>query len=71
VLKRDENTGGGAQPLAEYIETLNLTRDAHTVTISLTARTPEPDPAYRHPTAHDGYRRLTLASTVRLRNPHP
>jgi type II secretory pathway pseudopilin PulG len=71
VLKRDENTGGGAQPLAEYIETLNLSRDEHTVTISLTARTPEPDPVYRHPTAHDGYRRLTLTSTVRLRNRHP
>ena len=69
VLKRDENTGGGAQPLAEYIETLRITRqDPRTVTISVTARTPKPDPHYRHPTAHDGYRRLTLTSTVQLRN---
>lgn len=68
VLKRDENTGGGAQPLAEYIETLSLTRDDKLMTVSLTARTSEPDPKYRHPTAHDGYRRLTLSSTVQLRN---
>ena len=68
VLKRDENTGGGAQPLAEYIERLTLIREGTIVTISLTARTPKPDPTYRHPTAHDGYRRLTFTSTVRLRN---
>ena len=68
VLRRDKNTGGGAQPLAEHIETLSLTQHDDLITVSLTARTPEPDPKYRHPTAHDGYRRLTLSSTVRLRN---
>jgi type II secretory pathway pseudopilin PulG len=67
VLKRDANTGGGAQPLAEHIEDLRFTRDGDMLTVTLTARTSAPDPRYTHPQAQDGYRRLTLTSTVRLR----
>ena len=67
VLKRDANTGGGAQPLAEHIEDLRFTRNGDMLTVTLTARTSTPDPHYTHPQAQDGYRRLTLTSTVRLR----
>ena len=67
VLKRDANTGGGAQPLAEHIEDLRFTRHGDMLTVTLTARTPAPDPHYTHPQAKDGYRRLTLTSTVALR----
>jgi len=56
-----------AQPLAEHIEDLRFTRDGNMLTVTLTARTPTPDPHYTHPHAQDGYRRLTLTSTVRLR----
>ncbi len=68
VLKRDTNTGGGAQPLAEFIEDFRLKRDGDTVTISITARTANPDHNYRHPQFKDGYRRLTLTSHVKLRS---
>lgn len=67
VLKRDTNTGGGAQPLAEYIEAVRFSRDGDTVTITVTARTANPDPNYLHPQAKDRYRRLTLTSQVKLR----
>lgn len=67
VLKRDTNTGGGAQPLAEYIEDVRFERDDDTVTITITARTAEPDPHYQHPQIKDNYRRLTLTSRVKLR----
>ena len=52
------------QPVAENIESLNLTYGADTVTIQLTARTSKTDPGY----SGDGYRRKTMASTVKLRN---
>lgn len=75
VLKRDTNTGGGAQPLAEYIEDLQFTlqddddpdNDPDFVTIQITARTANPDPNYTHPRHKDHYRRLTLTSQVKLR----
>lgn len=67
VLKRDMNTGGGAQPLAEYIEDLRLTRHGDTLTVTVTARTANPDQNYLHPQAKDRYRRLTLSSQVKLR----
>ena len=67
VLKRDTNTGGGAQPLAEYIEDLRFTRHGDTLTVTITARTANPDQHYIHPQAKDRYRRLTLSSQVKLR----
>jgi hypothetical protein len=68
VLKRDTNTGGGAQPLAEYIENLRFESIGDTaLQISLTARTANPDPNYLHPQKKDRYRRLTLTSHVKLR----
>lgn len=67
VLKRDTHTGGGAQPLAEYIEDLRFTREDNTVTITITARAANPDQNYIHPQAKDRYRRLTLRSQVKLR----
>jgi type II secretory pathway pseudopilin PulG len=67
VLKRDTNTGGGAQPLAEYIEDLRFTRHGDTLTVTITARTANPDQNYIHPRAKDRYRRLTLNSQVKLR----
>jgi len=38
------------------------------VTISLTAKTSQPDPNYTHPTEGDNYRRLTLSAEVAPRN---
>jgi hypothetical protein len=67
ILTRDENTGGGAQPLAEYIEDLRITRNGNTLTVTLTVRAATPDPNYTHPTRGDGYRRLTLTSAVKPR----
>lgn len=68
ILKRNEHTGGHAQPLAEYIEDLRVTQDGAMLTIALTGRTPEPDPTYTHPIHGDGYRRLTITARVRRRN---
>lgn len=68
TLKRDENTGGGSQPVAENIEDLQITQNGSSVTISLTARTSKPDLRYTHPTKGDHYRRRTLSSEVQLRN---
>ncbi len=42
--------------------------DIRAITISLTARTGKEDPEYTHSTFGDGYRRMTLTSTVMLRN---
>jgi type II secretory pathway pseudopilin PulG len=67
VLKRDTHTGGGAQPLAEYIEDLRCTRTGDTLVVTITARTAHPDPNYLHPQTKDRYRRLTLTSHVKLR----
>ncbi len=64
ILTRNENTGGGAQPLAEQVEGLKVIRNAATLTVTLTVRTAQSDPRYRHPTKGDGYRRLTFTSQV-------
>jgi prepilin-type N-terminal cleavage/methylation domain-containing protein len=77
VLRRDENTGGGAQPLAENIEGLQFTYldingnvtgnppDIRMVEITVTAKTDRFDPEYR---GGDGYRRRTLSSNIKVRN---
>ena len=68
ILKRDEHTGGHAQPLAENIEDVRLTQDGNTLTIAMTGRTAQPDSTYTHPVKGDGYRRLTLTARLYLRN---
>lgn len=77
VLRRDENTGGGAQPLAENIENIrfeyfdadgNTTtnpKDIRMVRVSVTAKTERPDPEFKE---GDGYRRRTIASIINIRN---
>jgi len=69
----DRNTGGGAQPFAENIQSFTFQyydTDANTTTtaadirqidITITARTSEPDPDYGQ---NSGYRTYTLSSYV-------
>lgn len=68
ALRRNENTGAGAQPLAENIENLQVTLTGNAVTLSLTGKTTNPDIGYTHPTVGDAYRRVALTSKVTLRN---
>lgn len=77
VLRRNENTGGGAQPLAENMESLqfnyfdasgNITSnppDIRMIRITATSKTNRSDPAYR---GEDGYRRRTLSTYIKVRN---
>lgn len=77
VLRRDENTGGGAQPLAENIENLQFEyfdsngnpttnpKNIRLVRVSVTARTERSDPDFKE---GDGYRRRTIASNIYIRN---
>ncbi len=77
VLRRNENTGGGGQPLAENIESLefsyfdsngNVTSnppDIRRVEVAVTARTDMSDPQLK---GGDGYRRRTLSSNISVRN---
>jgi hypothetical protein len=76
-LKRDENTGGGLQPVADDIESLQveyLDADGNPtsvppeicrIRIEVIARTDETDPELRD---GDGHRRRQIASNVYLRN---
>ena len=68
TLKRNENTGGGSQPVAENVENLQITQNGNSITVVLTARTSKQDLNYTHPTAGDRYRRRTLSSEIQLRN---
>jgi prepilin-type N-terminal cleavage/methylation domain-containing protein len=68
TLMRDENRGDGDQPVVDAIEDLQLTRAGSTVTVRLTGRTAKEDFDYTHPVEGDGYRRLTYAPSVNLRN---
>ncbi len=77
VLRRNENTGGGGQPLAENIENLEFTcfdlkgevtaapPDIRMVNVTVTARTGAIDPGFK---GGDGYRRRTLSSQIKVRN---
>ena len=68
ILKRNENTGGGRQPLAENIEDLQISQTGNSINVSLTSRTSKPDPDYTDPTYGDHYRRYTLTSVITPRN---
>jgi len=70
ILKRNENTGAGSQPLSENIDDLQIqiSPSGNSINISLTARTAKPDPDYTHPTLEDHYRRYTLTSVITPRN---
>ncbi len=77
ALRRNENTGGGAQPLAENMESLQFTYfdangnvtvnppDIRMVRVEGTSKTNRSDPEY---TEGDGYRRRTLSSHIKIRN---
>jgi prepilin-type N-terminal cleavage/methylation domain-containing protein len=77
ALRRNENTGGGGQPLAENIESLEFSyfdakgdvtanpADVRMVKVTVTARTSGFDPEYK---GGDGYRRRTLSSNIKIRN---
>ncbi|NWF91962.1 MAG: prepilin-type N-terminal cleavage/methylation domain-containing protein [Syntrophaceae bacterium] len=77
ILQRDENTGGGPQPVAENIEEIqfeyfdangNTTADPpkiRMVRVTATARTDRPDPYLK---IGDGYRRRQIASHIYIRN---
>lgn len=77
TLLRNENMGGGAQPLSDNIENLQFTyldadgnvtatpADIRVITVSLTARTERQDPDLEN---GDGFRRRQIASNIHLRN---
>jgi prepilin-type N-terminal cleavage/methylation domain-containing protein len=77
VLRRNENTGGGGQPLADNIESLEFTYfdingdvtaspgEIRMVKATITGKTNMLDPAYKE---GDGYRRRTLSSNIKVRN---
>ena len=77
ILKRDENTGAGLQPVADDIEALQFEyldengfptaapADIRRIRVVVTARTEESDPELKD---GDGHRRRQIASNVYLRN---
>jgi hypothetical protein len=77
TLLRDENMGGGAQPLADNIETLHFgylnangnptanPPDIRIVQVTLRARTNDSDPEYK---SDGGYRKRVIVSNVHLKN---
>ncbi len=77
VLRRNENTGGGGQPLADNIESLEFTyfdangiettnpSDIRMLKVKVTARTNMLDAQFK---GEDGYRRRTLSSYIKVRN---
>lgn len=81
VLYRNENTGGGGQPVAEHIESLRFhyrladglqislpadPRQIRGVRVDITARTGREDPDLAK--VGDGYRRRTVTTFIHLRN---
>jgi len=77
VLKRNENTKGGAQPLADNIESIQFEyldaqgkptanpTNIRMVKVTVTARTKMSDPDFK---GGDGYRRRQIASNIYIRN---
>ena len=77
ALRRNENTGGGAQPLAENMENLQFTyfdangnltmnpKDIQMIRVVVTVKTNLSDPEYK---GGDGYRRRILSSYIKVRN---
>ncbi len=77
ALRRNENTGGGAQPLAENMESLQFTYfdsdgnitanppDIRMIGVKVTVKTNMPDPDYK---GGNGYRRRILSSNIKVRN---
>ena len=77
ILQRNENTGGGGQPIAENIEDLQFEyfdangnptafpEDIRMVKLTVTARTDISDPQLK---GGDGYRRRQIASNISIRN---
>ncbi len=74
ILKRDENTGGGFQPMAENIEsvefrnpdgTIPLNPSSASMQVTVTARTDRPDPELKD---GGGYRRRQFTSIILERN---
>jgi prepilin-type N-terminal cleavage/methylation domain-containing protein len=76
ILKRDENTGGGFQPMAENIESIEfrnpdgsipLNPNSASMQVTVTARTDRPDPELVKG-GGDGYRRRQITSIILERN---
>jgi hypothetical protein len=77
VLQKNENTGGGAQPLADNIENIQFeyfdangnptvtSANIRIVKVTVIARTDMSDPQLK---GGDGYRRRQIASNIYLRN---
>jgi prepilin-type N-terminal cleavage/methylation domain-containing protein len=77
VLRRNENTGGGAQPLAGNMESLQFTYfdangnvtvnppDIRRIKVAVTVKTNMSDPEYK---GGDGHRRRILSSNIKIRN---
>ncbi len=64
----DGNASSGTTDLPSNSVLDKYFDDIRKVTISLTAKTSQPDPNYTHPTEGDNYRRLTLSAEVSPRN---
>jgi prepilin-type N-terminal cleavage/methylation domain-containing protein len=75
ILRRDENIGGGFQPVADNIEAIEfrnpdgstpLNPNSMSLQVAVTARTDRPDPELQK--AGDGYRRRQFTSIILQRN---
>lgn len=75
ILRRDENIGGGFQPVADNIEAIEfrnpdgstpLNPNSTSMQVAVTARTDRPDPELQK--AGDGYRRRQFTSIILQRN---
>ena len=76
IIKRNTNTGGGAQPFAENIQSFTVgyfdangaatttAADIREIKITIETSTEQEDPNYTHPTNGDGYRTYKLTSSV-------